>query len=141
MSAEKPKAVVYVRVSSASQVEGTSLETQEERCREYAEREGYEVVKVFREEGVSAKMWQRPEFIRVLDFLKAQKGKVRLFIMYKIDRISRSVEDQYVILKALRDAGVEMRSATENIDDTPAGKLLRNMLWACLLYTSPSPRD
>ncbi len=126
----KHKCIVYVRVSDPSQVDGTSLDTQEEKCREYAAREGYEVVRVFREEGVSAKMWQRPEFTRALEFLNLQKGKVKFFVMYKIDRISRNLEDQYIILKSLRDAGADMRSASENIDDTPAGQLLRNMLWA-----------
>ncbi len=126
----KEKCIIYVRVSDPSQVDGTSLDTQEEKCREYATREGFEVAKVFREEGVSAKMWQRPEFMRALDFLKEKKGQVGYVVMYKIDRISRNLEDQYIILKALREAGAEMRSASENIDDTPAGQLLRNMLWA-----------
>lgn len=127
----KPKCIIYIRVSSDAQVEGTSLETQEEKCRAYAEQQqGWEVVRVFREEGESAKMWQRPEFMAALDFLKQQKGKIQFFVMHKVDRISRNVEDQATIMKALRDAGAELRSATENIDETPVGQLLRNMLWA-----------
>lgn len=126
----RPKCIIYTRVSSGGQVDGTSLDSQDEACRKYAEREGWEVVKVFREEGVSAKMMQRPEFMAALDFLKEQKRKVRYFVMYKIDRISRNVEDQAIIMKTLRDAGVELKSASENIDDTPAGALLRNILWS-----------
>lgn len=126
----KPQCIIYTRVSSNAQVDGTSLDTQEETCRRYAEREGWEVVKVFREEGVSAKMMQRPEFMAALDYLKGQKKKVSHFVMYKIDRISRNVEDQAVIMKTLRDAGAELKSASEDINDTPAGQLLRNMLWA-----------
>lgn len=126
----KPKCIIYTRVSSSAQVDGTSLDSQEEACNRYAEREGWEVVKVFREEGVSAKMMMRPEFMAALDYLKSEKGKVRYFVMYKIDRVSRNVEDQATIMKVLRDAGVEMKSASENIDDTSAGQLLRNILWA-----------
>lgn len=128
--ARRPKCIIYVRVSDPSQVEGTSLDTQEDKCREYAAREGYEVARIFREEGVSAKMMQRPEFSEALEYLKTKQGKIKFFIIYKIDRISRNVEDQFEILKALREAGAEMRSVSENIDTTPAGQLLRNMLWA-----------
>lgn len=127
---KKSQCIIYVRVSDPSQVDGTSLDTQEQKCREYADAQGFEVVKLFREEGVSAKIMARPEFTDALEYLKASKGKIKHFIIYKIDRISRNVEDQFEILKTLREAGAEMRSVSENIDATPAGQLLRNMLWA-----------
>lgn len=124
------KCVVYVRVSTAEQAEqGTSLQTQVEKCTAYAESEGYTVANVFREEGESAKVATRPELLRAFAYIREHKD-VRCLVVYKVDRISRNLEDQYVILKSLRDAGAEIRSASENIDDTPAGKLLRNMLWS-----------
>ena len=49
------KAVVYTRVSSNEQVKGTSLEDQESKCRKYCLEKGIEILKVFREEGESAK--------------------------------------------------------------------------------------
>lgn len=52
---EKPRAVIYIRVSDPSQIENNSLETQLKTCQGYAERSGLEVVKTFSEEGVSAK--------------------------------------------------------------------------------------
>jgi len=45
------RAVIYIRVSDPSQIENHSLETQDKICREYAKTKGYEVVKLFREEG------------------------------------------------------------------------------------------
>ncbi|MSU44944.1 recombinase family protein, partial [Candidatus Nomurabacteria bacterium] len=49
------KGIIYVRVSSEEQVKGTSLEFQEESCRKYCKDKSIEVIKVFREEGASAK--------------------------------------------------------------------------------------
>jgi site-specific DNA recombinase len=40
------KAIIYCRVSSVEQVDGTSLESQERMCREYADRQGIEVIEV-----------------------------------------------------------------------------------------------
>ena len=131
---EKLKCIIYTRVSSNAQVDGTSLDTQEETCRRYAKREGWEVVKVFREEGVSAKMMQREEFMAALEYLRKQKGKIAYFVMYKVDRISRNTEDQLPIMGALRQAGVILKSATENIDETASGVLMRNLLWSFADY-------
>ena len=47
-------AVIYVRVSSKEQLEGSSLETQEKICRDYASHNEYDVMKVFVEKGESA---------------------------------------------------------------------------------------
>lgn len=124
------KCIVYVRVSDPSQVDGTSLDTQTEKCREYADRNGWKVEKVFREEGVSAKVWQRPEFMKALEFIKQSKNSIQYVVVYTIDRISRNLEDQFIILKSFRDAGAELRSVAENIDSSPSGQLIRNVLWA-----------
>ena len=59
---EKLKAVIYLRVSDESQIKNNSLETQLISCRLFADANNLEVVKVFREEGVSAKhVHTRPE--------------------------------------------------------------------------------
>lgn len=126
----KSKCIIYIRVSDPSQVDGTGLDEQLDRCREYAEREGWQVVRVFREEGVSAKMMERPEFTKALGYLMDQKGKVQYFVMHKLDRISRNTEDQLPIMQALRHAGAELKSASETLENTPAGRFMRNVLWA-----------
>ena len=64
----KTGAVIYVRVSSDEQVNGTSLDQQEAQCRKYCKEKGFEVVAFFREEGVSAKTINRKEFIRSIEF-------------------------------------------------------------------------
>lgn len=54
------RSVIYIRVSTAEQVDNYSLETQLKACREYCDREGLEVDSIFREEGESAKTSARP---------------------------------------------------------------------------------
>ena len=62
------KAVIYTRVSSDEQVNGTSLDFQEEQCRKYCADKVVEVLTVFREEGESAKSTDRAEFLRAIEY-------------------------------------------------------------------------
>ena len=66
------KAVIYVRVSDARQSDNTSLDAQEQFCREWCTRNGVEVVKVYVEAGASAKSANRPEFQRMFAWLEKQ---------------------------------------------------------------------
>ena len=122
------KAILYIRVSSAEQVDGTSLSTQEATCRAWCEREGYEVAAVFRDEGESAKTKDRPGLLAALDF--ARKHDADILLVHKIDRLSRQQRDFHDIRWLLAGFGVQLRSATETITDDPAGKLLEGMLAA-----------
>lgn len=126
------KGVIYVRVSDQSQVDGTSLDTQEQICRDYAAKEGIKVVRIFREEGVSAKTLDRPQFQLMMEYLSTEK--VQALITYKTDRLSRNLSNQLLVINDLREHGVEYHSATENVNNTPAGSLQRNILGAFSEY-------
>ena len=76
--------IIYCRVSSKEQVEGTSLENQERLCREYATRNGLNILKVFVEMGESAKTADRTEFTKAIAFCTQKKGRVYQFIVYKL---------------------------------------------------------
>ena len=62
------RAAIYTRVSSDDQVRGTSLDVQAKRCTEEAERNGWKILGVFPDEGVSSHIApeQRPQFARAL---------------------------------------------------------------------------
>jgi Site-specific recombinases, DNA invertase Pin homologs len=62
------RAVIYCRVSTKEQTKNLSLSVQEKSCRDYCEREGFEVVASFIEEGESAKTIQRTKFLEMLAF-------------------------------------------------------------------------
>ncbi|MGL6339487.1 MAG: recombinase family protein, partial [Waterburya sp.] len=69
------KAVIYARVSTQSQVnEGNGLSSQIFRCQEYATKKDYEVVQIFKDEGISGKVEQRPAIKELLAFLAQNKG-------------------------------------------------------------------
>lgn len=121
-------AIIYCRVSSLEQVDGTSLESQERLCKEYAQKEGVNVLQIFVERGESAKTADRTEFVKAISFCSDKKNKVSYFIVYKIDRFSRNQTDYAIVKQRLKKYGTEIRSVSEKIDDTPSGKLMEVML-------------
>ncbi len=126
---EKLKAVIYIRVSDQSQVDNNSLETQLKACRVYADNNNYEVVEVFREEGVSAKHIQtRPEMRRLLAFCTTKKNNIGAIIVYKMDRWSRNTEEGLAAISILAKYGVNLLPATEITEQNPIGKAIRTIL-------------
>ncbi len=120
--------IIYCRVSSTEQVEGTSLGMQERYCREYAEREGIKVLECFVEEGESAKTANRTQFQKALAFCAQKKQHVDFFIVHKIDRFARNQGDHAVTQEFLRRSGTRLRSVTEQIDESPVGRAMEGML-------------
>jgi DNA invertase Pin-like site-specific DNA recombinase len=77
--------------------------------------------KVFTDDGVSGATAQRAALIRCLKTL--QRGDT--LVVWKLDRLARSLRDLITILDGLRERGVKFRSLTENIDtETPMGRAM-----------------
>ncbi len=127
-NSEQKTAIIYCRVSSKDQLEGTSLENQERICRDYAARQGMVVVKVFMERGESAKTANRTELNNALVYLAIKKNRVNYFIVYKLDRFARNQDDHVTVRAILKRSGVALRSATEQIDNSSMGRLTEGML-------------
>jgi DNA invertase Pin-like site-specific DNA recombinase len=123
-------AVIYVRVSSEEQVKNLSLDTQEKICREYCERNGMEVDRVFVEKGESAKTTDRTEFQAMLAYCQQNKKHLRFVVVYTVNRFARNNEDHFAVAGFLRRLGISLRSATEPIDESPAGAFVESMLAA-----------
>jgi site-specific DNA recombinase len=122
-------AVIYCRVSSKEQIDGTSLESQEEACRVYAKQKGMEVLEVFVEEGESAKFADRTQLLTLIDFCRQNKGQVQALLVWKVDRFARNSSDYYAIKSTLMRYGVlRIISVTEPIDASPTGKLMEGVL-------------
>ncbi len=82
--------------------------------------------RIFREKA-SGGRWDRPELHRLLDQLR--KGDV--LVVWKLDRLSRSLRDVLTIMERLGEAGAGFRSLTEAIDTTtPAGRMMMQMVGA-----------
>lgn len=128
---EKLKAVIYLRVSDESQIKNNSLETQLKSCRLYADANNLEVVKVYREEGVSAKHVQnRPEMLALLKFSIDKKNQINTVIIYKMDRWTRNVEEGLLAISLLAKHGVHIAPATEVAEQNSMGKAMRTILMA-----------
>lgn len=77
------------------------------------------------EERASGGRWDRPELHRMLDQLRL--GDV--VIVWKLDRLSRSLKDLLSIMEKVDAAGAGFRSLTEAIDTTtPAGRMMMQMV-------------
>jgi site-specific DNA recombinase len=126
-------AVSYLRVSTSRQVnkdydeEGYSIPAQREANQREAERLGAVIIAEFVEKAESAKTADRPELQAMLQFIK-ELGCIAYVIVHKVDRLARSREDDVAINIAIRQAGAQLVSSTENIDETPSGKLLHGIM-------------
>jgi len=82
--------------------------------------------RIFREKA-SGGRWDRPELHRLLDQLR--KGDV--LVVWKLDRLSRSLRDVLTIMEQIAEAKAGFRSLSEAIDTTsPAGRMMMQMLGA-----------
>src|SRR5499427_4177419 len=82
--------------------------------------------RIFREKA-SGGRWDRPELHRLLDQLR----KEDVLVVWKLDRLSRSLRDVLTIMERLEEARAGFRSLTEAIDTTtPAGRMMMQMVGA-----------
>lgn len=135
MIKEMLKAIIYTRVSTEEQTTNYSLDFQEETCKRYAQQNDLKVVKVFREEGVSAKTINgRPTLLKLIKYCQNKKNKISRVLVYKYDRWSRDTQQGLAIIALLAKHGVDVYSATEPFQNNAMGKAMRGMMlvWAQL---------
>ena len=124
------KAIIYCRVSSKEQVNNYSLPVQEKMCRSYCEANDFEVMKVYIEEGKSAKTTNRPKFKEMMRYCSEHIGNVQSLVVAHSSRFSRYTEDHLRERTTLGDYGVRLRSCTENLDETPHGRFIETIFAA-----------
>lgn len=129
-ASEQPERVgLCLRVSSEEQRDRETIEIQRDFLNEYCRLYRLEIAGVYDDDGVSGTipLHERPEGRRLLE--DARAGKFTTLLVYKLDRLGRSL---LVIVDAhdrLQAAGVTLRSATEPIDTSTApGRLIFQML-------------
>ncbi len=123
------RVALYLRVSSDEQRERQTIETQREFLEQYCRLYELEVAETYEDDGVSGTipLHERPEGRRLLE--EAQAKKFETLLVYRLDRLGRSL---LVIVDAhdrLQVSGASLRSATEPIDTSnPSGRLIFQML-------------
>ncbi len=129
MNNDKKIAGIYIRVSTEDQArEGFSLPEQEKRLRAMCEYKGYEIYKLYKDAGISAKTGNlRPAFEELLQDIRDKKCNT--IVVLKLDRLTRSVFDLEGIMRFLEENDAYLDCANEEINTTnSSGKLVARML-------------
>ena len=121
------RVATYTRISTDEEHQPYSLEAQATRLDSYAASQGdWELVRRFSDQTSGAKL-ERPGLQRAM--LEAKAKRFDLLLVYRVDRLSRSVRGLAHVLEELDAYGVAFRSATEPFDTgTPAGRMMVQML-------------
>lgn len=129
MKSISKRALLYLRVSTEEQLNNFSLKTQEDICRKEAERRGYIIEKIFKEEGKSAKSISgRPELVTLLAYCRINQKRIGALIVYRLDRLSRQTSDYLTIRNKLNDFGIALISTAEPTGTSPTEKLIETIL-------------
>lgn len=119
------RVITYCRVSTDEQAsQGYSLRDQKDKLEKYCLSHGYTVAAHY-EEDYSAKTFDRPEFKKLLAFVKRNKGLITKLIFIRWDRFSRNITDALLIIRELTSYGVTCVSIDQPLDlSIPENKLL-----------------
>ena len=119
-------AVIYARYSSQGQNE-QSIEGQIRICTEYAESQGYTVVRVYTDKARSGTNDHRPDFQKMI--ADAESGAFEQIIVYKFDRFARNRVDSIMYKAQLKKRyGIRVVSATEPVSDDEGGEFYEMFL-------------
>lgn len=123
---------IYVRKSTEKglELEFNSLQNQEEACRSYIMSQAFnnwEYFKTYTDGGISGGTMERPALKQMLEDIR--RGLIQTVVVYKVDRLSRSIMDFHNMMKEFDKYGCNFVSITQAFDtSTSMGKLTLNML-------------
>lgn len=122
-------AILYARVSTDEQVRsGYSLAQQLEALRDYAEREGYEVLEEVQDPGQSGASLERPGMDRVRDLVASEAGGVSVVLAQDRDRLAREPAYHYLLRQEFEESGTKIRALNDHGDESPEGELTDGIL-------------
>ena len=122
-------AVLYIRVSTDEQAKfGYSIDMQQNQCFGFAQKEGYNVIGVYIDDGYTARNPNRPQYKKLFEDIKNRKKGINAVIVWRCDRMVRNTGLYHAqIVPKFAQYGVALLSATENNDmNTPYGRYIRN---------------
>lgn len=129
------KAVIYARYSPGANQTAQSIEGQLKVCYEYAARNGYQVMEVYKDEKRSGKGTEkRIDFQRMIR--DSARGRWEILLVYQLDRFARNEYDDATYRHKLEKNGVKIVSAMEHFSDDASGQLMRHVLVGMAAYYS-----
>jgi site-specific DNA recombinase len=121
------RAVLYARVSTDEQARsGYSLAQQLEALREYAVREGFQILEEIQDPGQSGASLERPGMDHVRDLVAA--GGVSMVLAQDRDRFAREPAYLYLLKREFEEFGTKVRALNDRGDDSPEGELTDGIL-------------
>jgi len=122
------RTAMYARVSTRDRGQDVGLQVDE--LRHVAEQRGWNVVGEYIDEGISGAQESRPALDAMLD--DARLGRLDLVVVWKLDRLGRSLQHLLSVLDELTRLGVQFVSVRDaGIDTTsPSGRLMLSMIGA-----------
>ncbi len=125
-------AYIYTRVSTLIQVDGFSLDAQEEEIRAFARIRNINIVGKYSDEGKSGKNAEhRPAFIQMMEDIRSRKDNVKYVLVFKLSRFARNTSDTAKYLQELANFGVGLVGVKDGIDtSTATGKMIANIMGA-----------
>lgn len=128
----KPKKLVgYCRVSTDNQKEEGTIEIQEKSLKGYVEKNSYELVKVFKDNGISggSELENRPGLVELFNYIENNK-EVEGVLIFKLDRLARDLYIQEHLIKKLEELNKKLISIKEpNLDSKdPMRKAFRQFM-------------
>ncbi|NAS19407.1 recombinase family protein [Clostridium butyricum] len=127
------RAAFYGRFSSNNQRE-ESIDAQSRATKEFAQKNGYEIVAEYADKAKSGTSDKRPEFLQMIK--DAEKGNFECIIVHKLDRFSRDKYDSASYKRKLKQYGVRLISVTERLDDSPESIILESVIEGMAEYFS-----
>ena len=119
------RAVAYARFSSDLQRE-ESIEAQTRAIQQYCDANGFVLLTVFADRGISGTSDKRPEFQKMISM--ATKGDVDAVIVHKLDRFARNRYDSAFYKNILKKNNVKLISVLENLQDSPESVILESVI-------------
>lgn len=121
---------IYIRVSTEEQAkEGYSISAQREKLKAYCEIQDWHDYRFYVDEGISAKDMNRPQLLQMIQHIK--EGLIDTVLVYRLDRLTRSVMDLYKLLEIFEKYNCTFKSATEVYDTSTAiGRLFITLVAA-----------
>ena len=136
------KVAIYARVSTLEQAEhGYSIGEQVDKLKKYCDIHDYSIYKEYVDGGYSGAKLDRPAMKELID--DANNGKFEAVIVYKLDRLSRNLQNAlYLIKDVFKANNISFASLSENIDlSTAAGELNFNMFASFAEFERANIRD
>ncbi|MEM0922125.1 MAG: recombinase family protein [Pseudomonadota bacterium] len=126
------KAIIYCRVSSKKQsLEGAGLDSQEHRCRQYAEAQGYDVEMVFPDDASGAgDFMNRPGMVALLAYLAAKPETEYVIVFDDLKRFARDVEFHMKLRRTLHSHDASIECLNYKFEETPEGRFAETIFAA-----------